>query len=109
MSVLAGRTARQLRRTGIEGHRLSALRHVSSSRDMVGLSRAARAANVAGTLACDRVPLGRVIIIDDVLTTGATLAEAVRALCAAGAVVLGAATVTRSDGRGNLASGQTRG
>lgn len=68
-----------------------------------GLGRAARRANVRSSL---RVPRRKaaalagftLLIIDDVLTTGATLSEAARALESAGGVVAGAVVlaVTRS-------------
>jgi predicted amidophosphoribosyltransferase len=63
-----------------------------SARDSVGLDAAARAANLA-----DRVRLlgraappdgARVVVIDDVLTTGATTAAACRALRTAGVDVV---------------------
>ena len=60
-----------------------------------GLDRGARARRVRNSMrvrrrAGDRVYGCRCIIVDDVLTTGATLAEAARALHRAGAVVTGA-------------------
>jgi predicted amidophosphoribosyltransferase len=86
MRVLAGLAARRLRRAGVPGHRLDVLGHVRASRDQVGLGRAARRANVAGTLAAaGPLPAGLLVVVDDVTTTGATLAEAARALRAAGA------------------------
>lgn len=62
--------------------------------DQSGLDTTARAANLAGALRSRRtVPGAAVVLIDDIVTTGATLAEASRALTAAGADVLGAAVV----------------
>jgi predicted amidophosphoribosyltransferase len=60
-----------------------------------GLDRGGRAKRVRGSMRVrrrgrKRVAGKRCIIIDDVLTTGATLAEAARALHLAGAVVTGA-------------------
>ncbi len=104
--ALAGVAAADLRRRGLPAHRLAALHHVRASRDQVGLTRALRQANVAGTLAGARLPAGRVLIVDDVATTGATLAEAVRAARAAGGKVIGATTVTGAGSRGHLASGE---
>ena len=70
------------------------LRHVQTSRDQLGLDREQRRANVSGTLAARATPTGLVLLVDDVTTTGATLAEGVRALRRAGVDVAGAATVT---------------
>ncbi|WP_345801923.1 phosphoribosyltransferase family protein [Microbacterium sp. AZCO] len=62
--------------------------------DQRGLDRDARRRNVAGSLVArgDRHSL-RAVVVDDVVTTGATLVEAARALRAAGVEVVGAAVV----------------
>lgn len=73
------------------------LRQTRPARDQAGLSAQERAENVAGSMAADGVVAGRdVLLVDDVVTTGSTLREAARALAAAGATVLGAATVART-------------
>lgn len=50
-----------------------------------GLSRAGRRRNVAGAFAMRRPLGGRIWLVDDVVTTGSTLAEAARTLRAGGA------------------------
>ena len=60
------------------------------------LGAAERRANVRGAFAAAPAVAGRhVIIVDDVLTTGATVAECARALRAAGAFRVGVLTVAR--------------
>ncbi len=66
----------------------------------VGLDRAARAANVAGAFAVPEVMAGeirgrRIVVIDDVLTTGATLDACVKALSRAGAAQVDVLVFTR--------------
>jgi predicted amidophosphoribosyltransferase len=93
---LALRAARRARSTGACVQVLPALSLGRSVADQAGLGRAARAGNVAGAMriraGAQRVIGGRpCVVVDDVVTTGATALEAVRALGAAGALPVGVA------------------
>ncbi|MCU1412866.1 MAG: hypothetical protein JWN80_206 [Microbacteriaceae bacterium] len=82
-----------LRRAGLGGpHEL--LRSVRPRDEQKALGRAARAENLEGVMRA-KVELGgaRVLLVDDVVTTGATLAEAARAVRAGGGRVVGAAVL----------------
>jgi predicted amidophosphoribosyltransferase len=69
--------------------------------DQRGLDQPRRRQNVSASMGA-RTAAGRhVIVLDDVVTTGATIAEAVRALHAAGAIVVGAVTVAATPRRGS--------
>lgn len=86
-----------VRRTGRRPRRL--LRHARRTFDQRGLDRDARARNVAHSLAAVHAAALRVVVVDDVVTTGASLAEAVRALRAAGADVVAAVAVAATPRR----------
>ncbi|MFC7447541.1 ComF family protein [Rhodococcus daqingensis] len=70
---------------------LPMLKFARGVRDSVGLSARARARNLSGRIAVvPGVRTGRsgcVVLVDDVLTTGATASESVRSLAASGVVV----------------------
>lgn len=63
-------------------------------KDQSGLHAGERVKNMEGALAIKpgRIPLADLILVDDVVTTGATLREAARALTAAGCHVIGSVT-----------------
>ncbi|MFB7893183.1 phosphoribosyltransferase family protein [Microbacterium sp. NPDC056044] len=86
-----------VRRTGRRPRRL--LRYARRTSDQRGLDRDARARNVAQSLVALNAEGLRVVVVDDVVTTGASLAEAVRALRAAGADVVAAVTVAATPRR----------
>ncbi|MCU1587626.1 MAG: ComF family protein [Frankiales bacterium] len=67
--------------------------------DQSGLSTAQRALNLSGALVAVPGPGLSVLVVDDVVTTGATLVEAARALTVAGHRVVGAAVVAATTRR----------
>ncbi|HET8614896.1 MAG TPA: phosphoribosyltransferase family protein [Actinomycetales bacterium] len=101
---LALRCAAALRRQGVEVRVVPVLAQARQLQDQVGLGVAGRSANLAGALCArqgwTRHVLGRdCIVVDDVVTTGATLLECRRALTDVGARVHGAATVAATPRR----------
>lgn len=64
-----------------------------SRRDQSGLSRSERAANLEGSMRFDGPAQSPIILVDDVVTTGATLRESVRAARAGGARPVAACTI----------------
>jgi predicted amidophosphoribosyltransferase len=97
LTRVALRAATQLRGHGVEASVGRVLRTVRATEDQAGLGAGARAGNLAGSMACrgraELLPPARVVVVDDVITTGATVREAQRALEAAGVGVLGIAVV----------------
>lgn len=96
-----------LRRQGIPVERARWLEPARLVRDQRGLGARSRRLNVEGSLrvrpglrSCATGSVGPVIIVDDVLTTGATLREAIRALAEAGldGRILGAAVIAATRG-----------
>jgi predicted amidophosphoribosyltransferase len=95
---LARRSARRACDGGVEVAVHPVVRVARRLADQAGLAAAERAENLRGAFTvterfrsslCGR----EVIVVDDVITTGASIAEAARALREAGAVVTGAAVV----------------
>jgi predicted amidophosphoribosyltransferase len=96
VGAMAATAAGYLRATGLQVEVRAVLRQGRTVSDQSGLDVDARQANLSGALAVRRPALvqgRRVVIVDDIVTTGATAAEAARALSHAGAVVIGIACV----------------
>ncbi|MFS3129025.1 ComF family protein [Nocardioides sp. Bht2] len=96
------RAARVLRAGGWQAEAISLLR-VRGVRDQAGLDRAERAANLSGAMSVRPAKLAQlqgsapwVVLCDDVMTTGATATEAVRAVRAVGIGVLGTAVLAHA-------------
>lgn len=98
---IAAAAARDLRRAGLPAQVLPLLRQRRAVADQSGLGARQRRANLAGALELTAgggrllqhelhrhglLRHGRVILVDDLLTTGSTLAEAARAVGEAGGV-----------------------
>lgn len=67
--------------------------HSSSVRDSVGLDASARRHNLAGGVVRTGTPTAPVVIVDDVVTTGATISATAAVLLAANVQVVGAVAV----------------
>lgn len=98
MARLARAAVASLRAAGVPARTIPLVAHTRTVADQAGLGAAGRAANLSDAFV---VPSDRerwawhqpVVVIDDVVTTGATLVEATRALRAAGADVTCAGVV----------------
>ncbi len=99
--TLAGHAADQLRRSGRVAEVCPVLAVARRTGDSVGLSAAERSANVAGAFRAAGRPAGSatLVLVDDVVTTGATLGEAARTLAGAG-LPAAAAVVAATPRRG---------
>lgn len=99
---LARVAVRRLCAEGVPVACAAVLRQGRPVADQAGLGAATRAANLAGALrvtGARRVRGRRIVVVDDVITSGATLAEAARALEAAGGRVIAVATVAATPRR----------
>lgn len=96
---LASGAAEQLRRGGRPAVARRLLTQTRSLADQAGLTTVQRAANLSGALVSSVAPGPPVVVVDDVVTTGATLVEASRALRVAGHRVIGAAVVAATTRR----------
>ena len=92
-ALLAAGVAKQLQLPVAHG----AMLRIRETPPQSGLNREARIKNIRGAFACDTSLAGRsVVLVDDVMTTGATLSEAARALKLAGAARVEAWVLARA-------------
>lgn len=105
---LARVAARELSTSGVPARVGAGLELRRRPADQAGLNRAARQRNLTGAFEVSgRLAAGRVVVVDDIVTTGATLIEAVRTLRAAGREPLGAATVAATRRNGGARTNRT--
>jgi len=77
-------------------HVTQALRLRAMVRDSVGLSGADRQRNIAGRVKINKPVAGVVLVVDDIVTTGATASESVRVLHVSGADVAGVLAIANA-------------
>jgi predicted amidophosphoribosyltransferase len=77
-------------------HVTQALRLRAMVRDSVGLSGADRQRNIAGRVKIIKPVAGEVLVVDDIVTTGATASESVRVLHVSGADVAGVLAIANA-------------
>lgn len=90
---LARRAASVLAAAGLPTRVESCLRHVARVGDQAGLGESERLANMRGSVAARPRGAGVRVVVDDITTTGASLAAAAQALRAAGSPPLCSAVV----------------
>jgi predicted amidophosphoribosyltransferase len=95
---MAGAAAGVLRRQGTPARAVALLRHRRVVADQAGLDAEGRLANLAGAVvaaggAGGLLAAAPVVLVDDLMTTGASLSASAQAVGAAGGRVLGAAVV----------------
>ncbi len=96
---------RELRRRGLEAPLERLLARVRDTPPQVGLSRTERQENVRGAfrvMRAEAVKGRRVLLLDDVMTTGATAGACARELIKAGAARVTVGVVVVAGGEGNL-------
>jgi predicted amidophosphoribosyltransferase len=99
---MAREAVRRLRGAGLQIGIAALLRQVRAVADQSGLDASARHANLTGALKVTNpasIRGRRVVVVDDIVTTGATAIEAARALTAAGALVGAVACVAATPRR----------
>ena len=100
--ALATRAARLLAASGLPAHVEASLRHARGAADQADLGERARWRNLRGALVARPGAPGVRVLVDDLTTTGASLAEGCRALAAAATPITACAVVAatpRRDGR----------
>ncbi len=100
--LLAKRVARRLRGVGLDVRARRGLALAAGTRDQVGLDIADRTNNRLHSMRVLPGAAAQLVLVDDIVTTGATLAAATGALRSAGHRVVGAAVIAatpRLDGR----------
>jgi predicted amidophosphoribosyltransferase len=75
---------------------IQALRMRGLVRDSVGLSITARQRNIRGRVRLHATITGQALVVDDIVTTGATAAESVRILRAGGALIIGVLAIAHA-------------
>nr|WP_246193202.1 phosphoribosyltransferase family protein [Kitasatospora atroaurantiaca] len=111
---MARAAVKELRRGGLRAGVAPVLLHGRAVADQSGLSAAERHRNLHGALMVParlaaRLKGRQLVLVDDLVTTGASLAEAARALRAAGCPARAAATVAATVRRGSLPAGPPAG
>jgi predicted amidophosphoribosyltransferase len=84
MTAVAQACASALREAGQQATVAAVLRLSGRARDSMGLGPEARAANLRGRLHCTGPAPEKAVLVDDVITTGATAMACSAALAAAG-------------------------